>query len=680
MPNRLLCLSAGLALLLVPLSGCETETKPVPDAACEPTTETCDGVDNDCDGQSDEDFLVGEACDGTDADIFREGVYACATPIAASCTDPNEEEDGSWEAAFPWPSADLQTEAVHLIQLPNGWVYSMYHGSDVDAGAGHHFPNEYDAAALWNPATGVTLSVPLLEAGDGNLFCSGHSLLADGRVFFTGGDVTGASPPEGVDTSFAFDGVADPTGDAYAPWAYVGQMVGGVRWYPNNTSLADGSVLITSGATILDPYTINDAVEVYLPGADRFELRAPQQFFDMYPWMFLLPDGRVLSSGQEAQARVWNPATDAWTPVAAERPDKRVYGTSAMLLLDGGDVNSASDVLILGGCTGRRSARCCLDELVTENFGDCEVPDPEEGSESWECVATAELLTGLEGDAPAWLPVGDMADERGHGIATLLPDGTIIVTGGERNDCTPAPQPEIYHPDTRAFTLAAPYPEDSVTGTLWPFYRGDYHTSALLLPDGRVLVSGGDTDALDANGPTAWIYGPPYLDLPCCPQPEIVSAPSELRYGEPFSLEVNSGEIDHLVLLRPGSMTHDFAMDQRGVRLDVDSVTEEGGTWQVSADAPVAPELAPPGHYMLFAISVDGVPSVAEFVRILPGDCSERACDDPPDPHCSDATTLRTFDVGGSCFEGSCQYISSLETCIGPDGAAAACDAGACTL
>lgn len=671
--------AAGAPVLLLILIGCQDDPKLGAPTPCEPTYETCDGVDNDCDGRTDEDFLAGQACDGDDSDIYREGLYTCDTPTSVVCSDPDEEEDGSWESPFAWPGPDLQTEAVHLIQLPNGWVYSMYHGTDVDAGSGHHFPNEFDAAALWDPLTGEAISVPLLDAGDGNLFCSGHNLLADGRVYFTGGDVTGADPPEGVDTSYAFDGILDPTADAYDPWSYVGQMVGGVRWYPNNTSLADGSVLITSGATILDPYTINDSVEIYLPGPQRFEARSSQEFYYMYPWMYLLPDGRVVAAGQEAQARAWDPETDVWTPLGEPRVKKRVYGTSAMLLVDGTDVQSPSDVLVLGGCTGRRSARCCLDSWVTDNFSDCEVPDPQDGSESWECFATAELLTGLEGGSPNWVPVGDMAHARGHAVATLLPDGTVLATGGERNDCTPAPQPEIYHPDTRTFSLAESYPEDPGSGTSWPSFRGDYHTSALLLPDGRVLVSGGDIDAMDANGPTAWIYHPPYLDLPCCPQPQIVSAPTVLTYGEPFSLEVDTGEIDHLVLIRPGSMTHDFAMDQRGVRLDVDAVTSSGGgTWQVDSVSPLSAGLAPPGHYMLFALTLDGVPSVATFVQIVASECSTSTCNDPPEPQCADAETLRRFEADGGCFEGSCQYISALERCTAPDGGAASCVDGAC--
>src|SRR5688500_3589986 len=138
-------------------------------------------------------------------------------------------------------------------------------------------------------------------------------------------------------------------------------MAGGDRWYPTNVSLADGSVLITSGAIILEPYEVNETAEIYLPGLDVFELRAPQLFYYLYPWLHLLPDGRVVASGQEEQARIYDPVLDAWSDLGDPRATVREYGTSTLLMVDGADLAADPGVLVVGGCEGRDTARCCLD-------------------------------------------------------------------------------------------------------------------------------------------------------------------------------------------------------------------------------------------------------------------------------------------------------------------------------
>ena len=104
--------------------------------------------------------------------------------------------------------------------------------------------------------------------------------------------------------------------------------------------------------------------------------------------------------------------------------------------------------------------------------------------------------------------------------ATMLPDGTVLVTGGSsgagfNNAAAPVFTAERWDPAQNSFTELA-----SATR-----YRG-YHSMALLLPDGRVLSSGGD------NQPNAEVFSPPYLFKGA--RPVVTSSPSSITYGESF--------------------------------------------------------------------------------------------------------------------------------------------------
>jgi hypothetical protein len=127
------------------------------------------------------------------------------------------------------------------------------------------------------------------------------------------------------------------------------------------------------------------------------------------------------------------------------------------------------------------------------------------------------------------------------------------------------------------------------------------------------LAAGGGrtgTDHLDAQ-----IYSPPYLFKPDgspAERPTITSAPTSIGYGETFSVATpNAADISAVTLLRLGSVTHKFNMNQRFDRLRF--TPSPGGLTVV---APAGPNLAPPGHYMLFVLNGRGVPSAAKIIRI----------------------------------------------------------------
>jgi hypothetical protein len=133
-----------------------------------------------------------------------------------------------------------------------------------------------------------------------------------------------------------------------------------------------------------------------------------------------------------------------------------------------------------------------------------------------------------------------------------------------------------------------------------------YHSTAVLLPDGRVL-SAGQTSGTQQT--TAEIYSPPYLFAGT--RPTIATAPQVVGYGTSFAIATpEAGTIDDVELIRPGSVTHGVSFDQRSVDLRFSR-----GTGSLDVEAPASGRVAPPGWYMVFILR-NGVPSVARWIHI----------------------------------------------------------------
>ena len=208
---------------------------------------------------------------------------------------------------------------------------------------------------------------------------------------------------------------------------------------------------------------------------------------------------------------------------------------------------------------------------------------------------------------------------------TILPDGTVLVTGGTRgggapgtaeafNDLDPG-QPvhiaELWDPKTGQWTMLAAENTDRC-----------YHSTAVLLPDGTVLSAGGGEFILNegtpqqvANNPQdthydAQVFSPPYLFKG--PQPQITSAPDSVNYGGTFEIGTAQPEqIATISLIRLSSVTHSF---NAGQRINFLPAQIAGGT--LTATAPPNANVCPPGHYMLFIVNLQGVPSVAKIIQV----------------------------------------------------------------
>jgi galactose oxidase len=216
---------------------------------------------------------------------------------------------------------------------------------------------------------------------------------------------------------------------------------------------------------------------------------------------------------------------------------------------------------------------------------------------------TAEVID-LNQATPAWKWTSPMAYARRHHNLTVLPTGEVLATAGTAgtvfNDISTGVHPaEIWNPQTGSWTTMA---SNAIT-------RG-YHGSSLLLPDGRVLNSGGGGGAGAPNQLNAELYSPPYLFKGA--RPTISSAPASVGYGASFRvLTPNASTITRVSLIRLGSVTHAFDENQRFQRL---SFTADGTGLTVTA--PTSGNRAPPGHYMLFILNGTGVPSIARIIQI----------------------------------------------------------------
>jgi hypothetical protein len=137
-----------------------------------------------------------------------------------------------------------------------------------------------------------------------------------------------------------------------------------------------------------------------------------------------------------------------------------------------------------------------------------------------------------------------------------------------------------------------------------------YHSTTLLLRDGRVLHTGSGDAAGNANHYDAEIFSPPYLFKGA--RPYISSGPVTVNYGETFFVGTGAPtNIARVTWIRLGSVTHAFDSNQRFNEL---AFTPAAGG--LSVTAPANPNLAPPGHYMLFILNGNGVPSTGKIIRI----------------------------------------------------------------
>ncbi len=448
--------------------------------------------------------------------------------------------------------ASGEPSAVGQWSEPMDWPLVGVHAALLPTGKVLHYSYPQTGpgaeAWLWDPEGGTLGAAPINR----NIFCSSQAFLPDGRLLVTGGTDPGSpeNTPFGLKDIHTFDPSAET-------WTHVADMQVG-RWYPTSVALPDGRTLVVSGLD--EQSNLTDLVEVYDPTSGSQVIPGANRFLDLYPRMHVLPSGKVLHVGSEELTSAFDPASATWQEIGFSNYGYRGEGTSVLLPLQPPDYRA--EVLTLGG-----------------------------GNPA---TATAEIMA--TGDPhPSWRFTASMNQARRHPNAVLLPDGEVLVIGGGLTDEAESPilDAEIFDPVSETWSAVASMQRPRV-----------YHSTAILLPDGRVLAAGSDGEY------TAEIYSPPYLFQGS--RPQMSSAPDATLYGGSFQVTTpDAQDIASIVLIRPAAVTHSVNTDQRYVELEF-----EAGTDLVTVQAPPSANLAPPGYYMLFIVNSDGVPSEAMFIQL----------------------------------------------------------------
>jgi Domain of unknown function (DUF1929) len=427
-----------------------------------------------------------------------------------------------------------------------------------------------------------------------NIFCSGLAHLVNGTVFVAGGN----KDPQ-------FDGIVqthlfDPTTNT---WSLGPNMAAG-RWYPSVTPMSNGEMLITSGGP--------DVPEVRRTDGSLRSLSSAALGLPLYPWVDVAPDGRAFVSGPATTLRSLNTSgTGSWTTYGQRDTTNRDYGSHAFY--------NIGKILVAGGGPSLSDAR----------------------------------VIDINGSTPQVSTTSSMAFGRRQFNLTVLADGKVLATGGNSSgsqyvDMNAGVYPaERWNPATGNWKTLA-----SMAVTR------QYHSTALLLPDGRVLSAGGGVcgtcDQVGYLAKNAEIFTPPYLfkkdgSGQLAARPTISSAPSAAGYGSQIQIATpNASSIQKVALVRLGSVTHDDNMEQRYVPLNFTA-----GTSSLRATIPANVNVAPPGYYMLFIFNRARVPSVAKMVRLDP------SLSPPPPPS---APTLTGTNPGSPANDNHPEVTGTLGT------------------
>jgi hypothetical protein len=382
---------------------------------------------------------------------------------------------------------------------------------------------------------------------------------------------------QGINAAYEFDPVAERY-DYVLPMPHK-------RWYPTLTTMENGDILAVSGLDGAGQISPGNT-DVFDPHTGRWS-SGPFRYFPTYPALFLTTSGKLFYTGSSTgfgpatagrQPGLWNLKNDSFQLVKG-LPEQAVTETSGSVLLPPAQKQR---FMILGGGGVGTSRR----------------------------VTARTAIADLNARHPVYTRGPNLAQPTRYPLSVILPNDTVLVTGGAEqyrgehdSDNHIA---RIYDPATNSFTVAAA-----------PAIGRDYHSEAVLLPDGRVATLGSNPLYADKNDTITAkfeqrieIYSPPYLFDG--PRPVVTGGPRQVpRGGAATFTTSNPADIQKIRLIHPSAATHDTDVAQRSIAISF-TRTAHG----VHITIPPQAGLVPLGWYMLFVDNDKGVPSVARWVQV----------------------------------------------------------------
>ena len=467
---------------------------------------------------------------------------------------------GQWGSVIQWPHVP-----VTAANLPDGRILT-WASNQKDA-----FPNgqvEFTYTAVWDPASGTFEEI---DYDTHDLFCSQVTVLEDGRVFANGGRNKKKTP---------FTSVFDSKTNT---WSRIETMNDG-RWYPTTVGMGDGSVFTAIG-TGASQYP-----ELWRPSVGWEKLngidlsgpildQVPYWNAFTFPFLTLAPNGKIFHSGPTPHMHYLDPANGgSITPVGLSNTDWYPKDGTYITYDEG-------KILLVGGVdraepAGRRSTNKAL-------------------------------TIDLNGATPQMAMTSPMHHTRSLHNLIVLPNGEVLVVGGNMDDVRMSDEetvltPEIWNPDTGQWREVA---DMSVPR--------NYHSVALLMPDGRVWAAGGGLCGNCAtNHADAQIYTPPYLfaaDGSLAQRPVIQNAPAIVQSGTTVNVQATPN-VARFTMVKIGATTHQINTDQR--YLSVPFSETSSGQYELTLHSNV--NVLTPGYWMLFALDAASVPSIAHMFQVDP--------------------------------------------------------------
>jgi YVTN family beta-propeller protein len=488
---------------------------------------------------------------GSMASAARSGRIADALP-------PQQAQSATWTAPI-----ELTLVPAAGAVLANGKV--MFWAADSRTsfgGSGHTF------STLFDPATNTAVEHDVTETGH-DMFCPGTARLPDGRLLVNGG-------LDSADTS-----LYDPVSNTWSAAATMNIP----RGYDASTTLADGSVMTLGGSWSGANGGVRNA-EIFTPDTgwrllsgvpeDPYRLDGTYEGWQSDAHMALIPtsNGKVLLAGPTVNmAWIDTTGNGSSVPAGVRGDDIPAFGGPVVMY-------EAGKILKVGGSTWNNGTPAS---------------------------ATAYIIDTTAGTANV-TKMPSMAYPRLYSNSVVLPNGQVLVIGGqtfsqEFSDSYAVLAPELFDPQTQTFTVL---PAMSIAR--------NYHSIALLLPDGRVISAGGGLCNCSADHTDMQIMSPPYLfntDGTAATQPVILSAPTVVGYGTSAAVLTDS-PVTAFSLVRVGSTTHTVNNGQRRVSLAF--TPGLNNTYQINL--PSNPGILIPGQWMLFALNAQGTPSVAAIISV----------------------------------------------------------------